>query len=169
MKTITQARAFQMFVDGEKIEVVKDKPVLVKQVQSEMPYETVVADMDGGLIIDLIVENAGIVSEGYLVRQTINHNGGKYNNEYVIRTEEELNKRYVLSEDQTDVEPSWVRYLPKASAKKFVVFVREALQFPDPWSGNTFTLMAGGVLVDNGGGTVYGINPIEFYFTHRVV
>lgn len=26
--------------------------------------------------------------------------------------------------------------------------------------------LAGGMLVDNGGGTVYGINPIEFYSTH---
>ena len=44
--------------------------------------------------------------------------------------------------------------------------MNETLQFPDPWSGNAFTLLAGGMLVDNGGGTVYGINPIEFYSTH---
>lgn len=82
------------------------------------------------------------------------------------QNEEELNKRYVICEKQENVETGWVRYAPKPSAKKFVVHVNETLQFPDPWSGNAFTLLAGGMLVDNGGGTVYGINPIEFYSTH---
>ena len=81
--------------------------------------------------------------------------------------EEELNKRYVISETQENVETGWVRYVPKTCAKKVCrVCVNETLQFPDPWSGNAFTLLAGGMLVDNGGGTVYGINPIEFYSTH---
>ena len=165
MKNITQEQAYQMFLAGKQIEVVKDKSVLVKRVESEMQYTTVAAKEDG----NLIVENAGTVSEGYLVRQIVYHNGGFYNNEYVIRSEEELNKRYVISETQENVETGWVRYAPKPSAKKFVVRVNESLQFPDPWSGNAFTLLAGGMLVDNGGGTVYGINPIEFYSTHTIL
>jgi hypothetical protein len=83
--------------------------------------------------------------------------------------EEELNKRYVICEKQENVETGWVRYVPKTCAKKFVVRVNETLQFPDPWSGNAFTLLAGGMLVDNGDGTVYGINPIEFYSTHTIL
>ena len=162
MKTITQEQAYQMFLAGNQIAVIKGKSVLVKRVESEMQYTTVVAKENGGFI----VENAGTVTEGYLVRQINYHDGVFYNNEYVIRSEEELNKRYVISETQENVETGWVRYAPKPSAKKFVVRVNETLQFPDPWSGNAFTLLAGGVLVDNGGGTVYGINPIEFYSTH---
>lgn len=165
MKTITQDQAFAMFTNARKVQVEKNKAVLVKQVQSEMPYVTVVANESG----DLIVENKGNVSDGYLVRQIIVHNEQSYNNEYVIRTDEELHKRYDISEDQNDVETGWVRYVPKASAKKFVAFVNEFLQFPDTWSGNNFTLLDGGVLVDNGGGTVYGINPIEFYSTHSII
>jgi hypothetical protein len=37
---------------------------------------------------------------------------------------------------------------------------------PDPWEGNDFTLLAGGVLVDNGDSSVYGINTVEFWSTH---
>jgi hypothetical protein len=117
MKIITQEQAYQMFLAGKQIEVVKDKSVLVKQVQSDMQYTTVVAKEDG----NLIVENAGTVSEGYLIRQIIYHNGVFYNNEYVIRNEEELNKRYVICEKQENVETGWVRYVPKTCAKKFVV------------------------------------------------
>ena len=46
--------------------------------------------------------------------------------------------------------------------KKFVVFIAEDITFPDPLEGGDFTLLAGGVLVDNGGNSVYGINPVEF-------
>ena len=67
MKTITQDQAYEMFLTGNQINVVKNKQVLVKQVQSDMQYTTVVAKEDGSLI----VENAGTVSEGYLIRQII--------------------------------------------------------------------------------------------------
>ena len=70
MKTITQDQAYEMFLTGNQINVVKNKQVLVKQVQSEMQYTTVVAKEDGSLI----VENAGTVSEGYLIRQIIYYN-----------------------------------------------------------------------------------------------
>ena len=33
--------------------------------------------------------------------------------------------------------------------------------------GGDFTLLAGGVLVDNGDNSVYGINPVEFWNTHE--
>ena len=35
------------------------------------------------------------------------------------------------------------------------------------WEGGAFTLLAGGVLVDNGDNSVYGINPVEFWNTHE--
>lgn len=50
-----------------------------------------------------------------------------------------------------------------------VVFVTEDIVFPDPWEGNDFTLLAGGVLVGNGDNSVYGINPVEFWKTHERV
>ena len=48
-----------------------------------------------------------------------------------------------------------------------VVFVQQDIVFPDPWEGIDFTLLAGGVLVDNGDSSVYGINPVEFWKTHE--
>lgn len=51
--------------------------------------------------------------------------------------------------------------------KKRVVFVTEDIAFPYPWEGGAFTLLAGGVLVDNGDNSVYGINPVEFWNTHE--
>lgn len=50
-----------------------------------------------------------------------------------------------------------------------VVFVTQDIVFPDPWEGNDFTLLAGGVLVDNGDSSVYGINPVGFWKTHERV
>ena len=50
-----------------------------------------------------------------------------------------------------------------------VVFITEDVVFPDPWEGNDFTLLAGGVLVDNGDSSVYGINPVEFWSTQERV
>ena len=41
MKTITQDQAYEMFLTGNQINVVKNKQVLVKQVQSEMQYTTI--------------------------------------------------------------------------------------------------------------------------------
>ncbi len=48
-----------------------------------------------------------------------------------------------------------------------VVFVTQDVVFPDPWEGYDFTLLAGGVLVDNGDSSVYGVNPVEFWRTHE--
>ena len=52
MKNITQEQAYQMFLAGKQIEVVKDKSVLVKRVESEMQYTTVAAKEDGGMLVD---------------------------------------------------------------------------------------------------------------------
>lgn len=56
---------------------------------------------------------------------------------------------------------------PQHDKKKFVVFIAEDITFPDHWEGGDFTLLAGGVLVDNGDNSVYGINPVEFWETHE--
>ena len=53
MKTITQDQAYEMFLTGNQINVVKNKQVLVKQVQSDMQYTTVVAKEDGSLIVEI--------------------------------------------------------------------------------------------------------------------
>ena len=43
------------------------------------------------------------------------------------------------------------------------------LTFPDHLEGGDFTLLAGGVLVDNGDNSVCGINPVEFWNTYERV
>lgn len=37
----------------------------------------------------------------------------------------------------------------------------------EEWEGGDFTLLAGGVLVDNEDNSVCGINPVEFWNTHE--
>ena len=49
------------------------------------------------------------------------------------------------------------------------MFVTQDITFPNPWEGVAFTLLAGGVLVDNGDNSVYGINPVEFWETNERV
>lgn len=165
-KKLTQAEAADLYNTRTRVAAIKDKPVLVHAVSGEYHYVTVVSNENG----ELITENAGSTSVGYIVRQVIIGNQGKkYTNEYVIRDADELAKRYDLSADQDGVPEGWARYVPKAGAAKQVVQVHETIEFPDPWAGNPFILQDGGFLVDNGDGQVYGINPVEFHATHRVL
>ncbi len=165
-KQLTKAEAFALYNSTPHVAAIKDKTVLVRAVTEPYDYVTVVMWDDGYLV----TENAGTAESGYIIRQLIpSYTEEKFVNEYVIRDEAELAKRYDLAEDQSDVPEGWTRYAPKAGAVKQVAKVHEAIEFPDPWAGNPFRLQAGGVLVDNGNGTVYGINPVEFNATHTIL
>lgn len=165
MKQLTQKQAADIYNTKPRVAAVKDKPVFIKAVTEPYHYVTLVAGSDGGFV----EENAGVAEAGYIRQQVISAGDHEFVNEYVIRDEAELAKRYDVAEDQSDVREGWVRYLPKPGAVKQVCIVHEEIEFPNPWAGNPFRLQAGGVLVDNGDGQVYGINPVEFKATHSVL
>lgn len=102
---------------------------------------------------------------------------GSLSNRYVV-SDEEMRKRYkpYANEDRLQKygEDYFWEYAKKRGCpfisvpqQRQVVFVTQDIVFPDPWEGNDFTLLDGGVLVDNGDNSVYGINPVEFWNTHE--
>lgn len=119
-----------------------------------------------------VVESERSNVTGWLVRPV-----GSLSNRYVV-SDEEMRKRYKphangdrlqkYGEDYFwDVAKQQEMKFVSVSQHRQVVFVTQDVVFPDPWEGNDFTLLAGGVLVDNGDNSVYGINPVEFWNTHE--
>ncbi len=100
---------------------------------------------------------------------------GEVLNQYLVhRGWSEVNSKYDKDEDEVQTEMTkehGARYIPKA-AEKVVYVSEENIEFPYPKSWGMeglFRLMAHGVIVDNGDGGFYGINPVEFHATHSVL
>ena len=161
MLRITAQHAWIVFELGEKV-LFKKNPTFVDARWVEN--------------YNLTTKASGVVSNvtGWLVRPV-----GSPSNRCVV-SDEEMRKRYkpYASEERFqkygedyfwDVAKQQEWTFVSVPQHRQVVFVTEDVVFPDPWEGNDFTLLAGGVLVDNGDGSVYGINPVEFWKTHERV
>ena len=165
MQKLTEREVYEKFLDGTKIEVLK-KPTHIIARWVENYYLCTKASGT--------VENERKNSTGWLVQQQHDKK-----NLYVL-DDEQMRKCYSpMTTESYLYENSEVRYWQFANShgaafisvpqKKRVVFVTEDITFPDPWEGGAFTLLAGGVLVDNGDNSVYGINPVEFWNTYERV
>ena len=121
-----------------------------------------------------VVESERSNVTGWLVRPV-----GSPSNRYVV-SDEEMRKRYKPYADEDRLQKYGEDYFWDVAKQqewtfvsvpqhRQVVFVTQDVVFPDPWEGIDFTLLAGGVLVDNGNSSVYGINPVEFWDTHERV
>ena len=159
MLRITEQHAWVVYELGEKV-LFKKNPTFVDARWVEN--------------CNLATKASGVVSNvtGWLVRPV-----GSPSNRYVV-SDEEMRKRYkpYANEDRLqkygedyfwDVAKQQEWTFVSVPQHRQVVFVTEDVVFPDPWEGIDFTLLAGGVLVDNGDGSVYGINPVEFWKTHE--
>ena len=159
MLRITKQHAWVVYELGEKVQF-KKNPTFVDARWVEN--------------YSLTTKAIGVVSNvtGWLVRPV-----GSPSNRYVV-SDEEMRKRYKPYVNEKRLQKYGEDYfwdVAKQQELSFVsvpqhrqvVFVTQDVVFPDPWEGNDFTLLAGGVLVDNGDGSVYGINPIEFWKTHE--
>ena len=165
MLRLTKQEAYKMFLNGTKVDVLK-KPTHV--------FARWVENFDLCTKASGTVENERKNVTGWLVQPQHDKK-----NLYVL-DDEQMRKRYSPSAtDSYLYENGEVRYWQFAKKhgaafisvpqKKLAVFVKEDITFPDPWEGGAFTLLAGGVLVDNGDNSVYGINPVEFWNTHERV
>ena len=163
MRELTKRESFEMFLNGAKVEVSK-KPTYVTARWVEN-YD-LVTKASG------TIENERPCCTGWLVQP---HSDRK--NLYVIG-DAEFRKRYKPCITESALYEDGEEHYYKLYARhggtfvsvpqtKQVVFVAEDITFPDPWEGSAFKLLAGGVLVDNGDGSVYGINPVEFWNTHE--
>ena len=163
MLRLTKQEAYEMFRRGTKIEV-SNKPTHV--------FARWVENYNLCTKASGIVENERKSVVGWLVQPQ--HDKKTLS----VLDDEQMRERYSPSTTESDLyEDGEVRYWQFAKKhgaafisvpqKKFVVFVTEDITFPDPWEGGAFTLLAGGVLVDNGDNSVYGINPVEFWNTHE--
>lgn len=100
---------------------------------------------------------------------------GEHLNQYLVhRGWTEVNSKYVKDGDEAPTEMTkehGARYFPIAM-EKTVYVADKNMEFPYPPSWGMdgfFRLMEHGVLVDNGDGGFYGINPVEFHATHEVL
>lgn len=94
---------------------------------------------------------------------------GRPNCYIVHRGVEEIERKYNKTEDRNGALEKWV---PKPTESKVAYLVEENLEFsfPPSWGQEgLFRLLKGGVIVDNGDGCFYGINPLEFRATHKVL
>ena len=173
MLRLTKQEAYEMLLNGTKVEV------------SKKPTHVIARWMEN---FDLCTKASGVVENerknvtGWLVQPQHDKK-----NLYVL-DDEQMRKRYSPSAtdsylyengEGSGVVAAILRYWQFAKKhgaafisvpqKKSVVFVTQDITFPDPWEGGDFTLLAGGVLVDNGNNSVYGINPVEFWNTHERV
>ena len=165
MLRITKKHALVIYKSGEKV-LFKKNPTFVDVLWVENCNLTTKASG--------VVESERSNVTGWLVRPV-----GSPSNRYVV-SDEEMRKRYkpYANEDRLqkygedyfwDVAKQQEMKFVSVSQHRQVVFVTQDVVFPDPWEGNDFTLLAGGVLVDNGDSSVYGINPVEFWKTHERV
>ena len=165
MQKLTKQEAHEMFINGNQIEV-SNKPTHV--------FARWVEDHDLCTKASGTVENERKNVTGWLVQPQHDKK-----NLYVL-DDEQMRLRYSpMTTESYLYENGEMRYWQFAKShgaefisvpqKKFVVFIAEDITFPDPWEGGAFTLLAGGVLVDNGDNSVYGINPVEFWKTHERV
>lgn len=150
MLRLSKQEAYEKFSSGTKVEVLK-KPthVFARWVENERKNVT-----------------------GWLVQPQHDKK-----NLYMLDDEQMRNHYSPSATDSYLYENGEVRYWQFAKKhgaafisvpqKKFVVFITEDITFPDPWEGSAFNLLAGGVLVDNGDNSVYGINPVEFWNTYE--
>ena len=159
MLRLTKQEAYKMFCRGTHVEV-SNKPVHV--------FARWVDNYDLFTKASGIVENERKSVVGWLVQPQHNKR-----NLYVL-DDEQMRDRYSPSTTESDLyengEAHYWQFAKKHGAAfislpqtKHVVFVTEDITFPDPWEGGDFTLLAGGVLVDNGDNSVYGINPVDFW------
>ena len=150
MLRLTKQEAYEEFLNGTHVEVSK-KPTRV--------FARWVEDHDLCTKASGIVENERKNVTGWLVQPQHDKK-----NLYVL-DDEQMRKRYSPSAtDSYLYENGEVRYWQFAKKhgaafisrpqEKRVVFVTEDITFPDPWEGGDFTLLAGGVLVDNGDNSV---------------
>ena len=163
MLRLTKQEAYEMFINGTKVDVLK-KPTHV--------FARWVEDHDLCTKASGIVENERKNVTGWLVQPQHDKK-----NLYVLDDEQMRNRYSPMTTDSYLYENGEMRYWQFAKnhgaafisvpQKKLVVFVTEDITFPDHWEGGDFTLLAGGVLVDNGDNSVYGINPVEFWETHE--
>ena len=165
MLRFTKQEAYEKFLNGTNVEVLK-KPTHV--------FARWVENFDLCTKASGVVENERKNVTGWLVQPQHDKK-----NLYVL-DDEQMRKRYSPSATDSYLyengEVCYWQFAKKHGAafisvpqKKFVVFVTQDITFPDPWEGGAFTLLAGGVLVDNGDNSVYGINPVEFWKTHERV
>ena len=165
MQELTKQKAYEMFLNGTQVEVSK-KPTHV--------FARWVENFDLCTKASGIVENERKNVTGWLVQPQHDKK-----NLYVLGDEQMRNCYSPMTTESYLYENGEVRYWQFAKKhgaafisgpqKKRVVFVNKDITFPDPWEGGAFTLLAGGVLVDNGDNSVYGINPVEFWKTHERV
>ena len=165
MLRLTKQEVYEKFLNGTKVDVLK-KPTHV--------FARWVENYDLCTKASGTVENERKNVTGWLVQP---QHGKK--NLYVLDDEQMRNRYSPSATDSYLYENGEVRYWQFAKKhgaafisvpqKKRVVFVTEDITFPDPWEGGAFTLLAGGVLVDNGDNSVYGVNPVEFWNTYERV
>ena len=165
MQKLTQQEVYEKFLNGTPVEVSK-KPTHV--------FARWVDNYDLCTKASGTVENKRNTATGWLVQPQHDKK-----NLYVLDDEQMRNRYSPSATDSYLYENGEVRYWQFAKKhgaafisvpqKKFVVFIAEDITFPDPWEGGAFTLLAGGVLVDNGDNSVYGINPVEFWNTYERV
>ena len=165
MLRLTKQRAWIIYKSGEKVSFEKN-PTFVDARWVENYSLTTKASG--------VVESERSNVTGWLVKPV-----GSPGNGYVV-SDEEMRKRYKPRVTENDLYEHGEEYFWEYAKKRGcsfisvpqqreVVFVQQDIVFPDPWEGNDFTLLAGGVLVDNGDSSVYGINPVEFWKTHERV
>lgn len=159
MLRITKQHAWVVYELGEKVQF-KRNPTFV--------YARWVENYS------LTTEAIGVVSNvtGWLMSPVVSP-GSR-----CVMSNKEMRKRYkpYVNEDRLqkygedyfwDVAKQQEMKFVSVPQHRQVVFVTQDVVFPDPWEGIDFTLLAGGVLVDNGDSSVYGINPVEFWKTHE--
>ena len=163
MKELTKQDVYEMFINGTQVEV------------SNKPTDVIARWVEN---YDLCTKASGTVENerknvtGWLVQPQ------NTKTLLVVLDDEQMRNRYSpMTTESYLYENGEMRYWQFAKShgaafisvpqKKFVVFIAEDITFPDPLEGGAFTLLAGGVLVDNGDNSVYGINPVEFWNTHE--
>ena len=163
MLRLTKQEAYEKFINGTKIDVLK-KPTHV--------IARWVEDYDLCTKASGTVENERNGVTGWLVQPQ------HIKTLLVVLDDEQMRNRYSPSATDSYLyengEVCYWQFAKKHGAafisvpqKKRVVFITQDITFPDHLEGGDFTLLAGGVLVDSGDNSVYGINPVEFWNTYE--